>query len=34
MKFLGAKVVLTPKEEKGTGMVRKAEGSNYFNFFF
>ncbi|KAJ3174444.1 hypothetical protein HK101_010966 [Irineochytrium annulatum] len=25
MKFLGAKVVLTPKEEKGSGMVRKAE---------
>ncbi|KAJ3029422.1 UNVERIFIED_CONTAM: hypothetical protein HDU68_012189 [Siphonaria sp. JEL0065] len=25
MKFLGAKVVLTPKELKGTGMVKKAE---------
>jgi cysteine synthase A len=25
MKMMGAKVVLTPKEEKGTGMVRKAE---------
>ncbi|KAJ3241389.1 hypothetical protein HDU78_001846 [Chytriomyces hyalinus] len=25
MKFLGAKVVLTPKEQKGTGMVKKAE---------
>jgi cysteine synthase A len=25
MKFLGAKVVLTPKEEKGSGMVRKAQ---------
>ncbi|KAJ3345221.1 hypothetical protein HDU83_004288 [Entophlyctis luteolus] len=25
MKFLGAKVVLTPKEQKGSGMVRKAE---------
>ncbi|RFB06101.1 cysteine synthase A [Parvularcula marina] len=24
MRYLGAKVVLTPKEEKGTGMVRKA----------
>ncbi|KAI8838006.1 cysteine synthase A [Chytriomyces cf. hyalinus JEL632] len=25
MKFFGAKVVLTPKEQKGTGMVKKAE---------
>jgi cysteine synthase A len=25
MKFLGAKVVLTPKEKKGTGMVEKAK---------
>lgn len=25
MRYLGAKVVLTPKEEKGTGMVRKAK---------
>ncbi|KAI8617540.1 cysteine synthase [Chytriomyces sp. MP71] len=25
MKFLGAKVVLTPKEQKGSGMVRRAE---------
>ena len=35
MRFLGAKVVLTPKEEKGIGMVRKARAlAEKYDWFF